>query len=154
MQGALAQEEFEMDTRKYLQVALPLTTLGVLFSGYLSGVRFFSNQCAFNETCPQFLGFPACYTGFLLFASLFGVTAAARGAHSQARWPEQANLAISLFGVLFAGRLAVSEWANPGISHYRLGLPTCAYGFVFFAALHLLSGYALIRRVTPPTVAT
>ena len=44
---------------------------GILFSGYLSAIKFFSATCAFNEPCPYFLGYPACYFGFGMFLIIF-----------------------------------------------------------------------------------
>ena len=55
----------------YRRAAFILSLLGVLFSGYLSGIKFFTSTCAFNESCPIFLGLPACYFGFALFLILF-----------------------------------------------------------------------------------
>ena len=62
----------------YKKAALLLTLAGVLFSGYLSGVKFISDTCAFNEGCPYFLGYPACYYGFLMFSIMFIATLVAK----------------------------------------------------------------------------
>ena len=50
-----------------VRLLLALSIAGLLFSGYLSSYRFFSDTCAFNEPCPYFLGYPACYYGFAMF---------------------------------------------------------------------------------------
>ena len=47
-----------MTEKRYNMLNVLLTLSGVLFSGYMSSIRFFSDQCAFNEPCPYFLGYP------------------------------------------------------------------------------------------------
>src|ERR1019366_10609833 len=51
-----------------------LASAGLLFSGYLSAVNLFSHTCAFNESCPFFLGYPACFYGFAMYLVMFFVT--------------------------------------------------------------------------------
>jgi uncharacterized membrane protein len=135
-----------MRTRNYLWAAAAIATAGVAFSGYLSAVRYASGVCALNDPCPFFLGYPACYTGFALFASLFVATGLALVVRARGRWPMCLNLAIATAGVLFAGRLTVMELVAPVHPDYAMGLPTCAYGFVFFAAMLVLSAVARWRR--------
>jgi hypothetical protein len=55
-------------------ILLALASAGLLFSGYLSAVNLFSGTCAFNETCPYFLGYPACWYGFAMYLIIFLVT--------------------------------------------------------------------------------
>lgn len=115
---------------------------GTLFAGYVSGVKLFSGACAFNETCPLFLGHPSCYFGFLLFL----VLAIASFAYCQ--YARRVSIALSVvrtvsfLGVLFAGYFTVGELPllfAQGFSAYLLGLPTCALGFIFFALIFATS---------------
>ncbi|OHA92179.1 MAG: hypothetical protein A3J09_01695 [Candidatus Zambryskibacteria bacterium RIFCSPLOWO2_02_FULL_51_21] len=133
----------------YRRAAFILSLLGVLFSGYLSGIKFFTSTCAFNESCPIFLGLPACYFGFALFLILFitslmllmGKTAFARAV--------KVNTFFSGLGVLFAGYFAYPEVRDmlAGTLPYRFfGLTTCAYGFVFFALVFFISVWAMNKK--------
>jgi hypothetical protein len=54
-------------------------------------------------------------------------------AKTESLWPMTMNSVVGAAGILFAGRMTVEELAAH--AGYRLGLPTCAYGLVFFLAL-------------------
>jgi uncharacterized membrane protein len=122
---------------------------GVLFSGYLSGVKFFTDTCAFNESCPYFLGYPACYYGFALFAAL-GILSyllvTNRMDYGKGLFRVRA---VALVGIIFAGYFTFREirvWLDDGFAAYVLGLPTCALGFIFFLAIFLISAVARRRK--------
>jgi uncharacterized membrane protein len=113
---------------------------GVLFSGYMSGVKFFSTTCAFGETCPLFWGMPACYFGFAMFSLLFIL--------SIILWFEKWNImslsevlfGVSLAGVVFAGYFSIGEiplLLQNGPGAYFFGLPTCIMGCLFFVAIFI-----------------
>lgn len=117
---------------------LYLALAGFAFSGYLSGVKLFSGHCAFNEGCPFFLGYPACYFGFGMFTliSLFA------GLLVFKKWDAQQNLNSLLFvavlGILFAGYFTFRELPilfSEGLGAYLLGLPTCALGLIFYVII-------------------
>ena len=55
-----------------------------------------------------------------------------------------ANLIVGAAGSLFAAKMALEELATP--ANYRMGLPTCAYGFFFFLGLAVVSLVALRAR--------
>ena len=158
-----------MKVEKYVKIATVLTLSGVLFSGYLSGVKLFSGTCAFKEACPTFLGYPACYFGFIMFMTMFVSTVVALAKKAQKNWPLKANLAVSLLGMIFAGSFAVSEiavWFQPGqFRLYGLGLSTCVYGFVFYIIIFAFTLTSMLKKepsvalpaspaasVTPPQV--
>jgi hypothetical protein len=101
-----------------------------------------SGVCAFEETCPFFLGYPACYTGFALFLSVLMSSGTALLVGATGRWPLVANCALSAAGCALAAKMTVAEVANPLAWHSPMGMPTCAYGFVFFAAVLLLTIFA------------
>jgi hypothetical protein len=122
-----------MKTTTYLRVSTLLTASGVLFAGYLSAHRALLGVCAFDESCPFFLGHPACYTGFSLFLTLFVVSSVGLARRTEAVWPMVATLCVSSFGVVFAASMTARELGAH--VHYKMGLPTCAYGLVFFAAV-------------------
>lgn len=124
----------------YLKSAFYLTLAGVLFSGYLSGKKLLTHTCAFNETCPYFLGYPACWFGFGMFLLMF-ITSIA----GLAKWIEEKTartiiLIISILGILFAGQYVVGEvQAMLNGANYGLVLPTCAYGLIFFVIIFIIS---------------
>lgn len=142
-----------MDPKTYLKFTLGLTLAGALFSGYLSGVRLATGACAFNESCPFFLGYPACWYGFAMFASMLGTSLAASWGKLTVEMGAKITGTISFLGTIFAGRfvwIEVSDWVASGNPGYQLALPTCVYGLTFFVAILLLSGWTLThRRVTP-----
>ncbi len=119
-----------------------LSISGVLFSGYLSGVKFFTESCAFNESCPYFLGYPACYFGFVMFVllavfsymMLFGRSSYNKGAKNMT--------VVSFIGILFSGYFSIKEipvLLDVGFSQYVLGLPTCVLGLVFYVIIFATS---------------
>ena len=126
----------------YLRSVLWLTFAGSLFSGYLSAKKLFTNVCAFNESCPYFLGYPACWFGFGLFFILFilsilGIT----GIVSEKRSRNLITL-FSFLGVLFAGRFVIQElqqFIQTSSVNYALLFPTCAYGLLFFILVFAIS---------------
>jgi hypothetical protein len=133
-----AQAKKAIVTRKtYLRVATLLSGGGAAFSGFLSVSLMQSGVCAFNEPCPLFVGQPACYTGFLLFWVAFVISVLARFRNSESTWPMLANIAIAGVGVISAGQVSLEEVGRR--AGHRLGLPTCAYGFLFFLSLLLVS---------------
>ena len=132
-----------MTTHRKLEWAIFIVSFGgLLFSGYLSATKFFTSTCAFGETCPVFLGYPACYFGFAMYLiiTLFA------GLHVAHRYDGmRANriiLTVSLLGVLFSGYFTLLEIGTlftDGITAYVLGLPTCALGLIFYLLLASLS---------------
>jgi uncharacterized membrane protein len=115
---------------------------GFLFSGYMSGVKFFSGACAFNEGCPIFLGYPACYYGFAMFTLITVFS----GLLLFKKWGERnalyALMIISGLGILFAGYYTLSELPlllREGLGAYLLGLPTCAYGLIVYVSIMVLA---------------
>jgi hypothetical protein len=119
--------------RSYSYLLYALSFAGFLFSGYLSGTKFFTKACAFGETCPQFLGYPACYFGFGLFTILFVTSFFVLIKKSAPAL--QVVLVTSTVGILFAGNFVIQEVAKyirSGFEWSALGFPTCAYGLIFF----------------------
>jgi len=126
-----------------------LSIAGVLFSGYLSGVKFFTSTCALNEPCPYFLGYPACYFGFGLFLLLFIFSALLFSAKIRKVRGLQWMEVVSFLGVLFAGYFTVGELPilfKEGFGAYVLGLPTCAMGFVFFLIIFVIAVVGLTKN--------
>ena len=122
---------------------LILGIAGTLFAGYLSAVKFFSQTCAFNESCPYFLGYPACYFGFAMF-SLILIFATLRVLGRMADKRALLNiLTISFLGILLSGYFTLGELPTlfeQGFSAYFFGLPTCALGLIFYI---LIFGFSI-----------
>ena len=120
------------------KVLLGLALAGLVFSGYLSGVKLFTDTCAFNEGCPIFLGYPACYYGFAMYLTMTLILLLGSFEKIAERTMLRSVLAVASLGILFAGYFTVGELpklANEGLSAYLLGLPTCAYGLVMYLAI-------------------
>ena len=130
-----------MTDSNYKAGTFVLTLAGVLFSGYLSSVRLFSNTCAFSEPCPYFWGYPACWFGFAMFLSLYVATVLSLSTKVATHSVAKFNLVVSALGILFAGYFTVPEIARllAGVKVYQLGLPTCAYGLIFYVIIFVLS---------------
>jgi uncharacterized membrane protein len=131
-----------MNNAKYIYTLFGLSLLGTVFSGYLSGVKFFTKTCAFGEGCPLFLGYPACYFGFLLFFTLLVVIVL--GVFQKVAYKKVSKIMsmVSAVGVLFAGKYVLEEIVrifSEGFTATILGLPTCAYGLVFFVLVCITS---------------
>ena len=143
-----------MTTEKYLKVAVPLTLAGVLFAGYLSSVKLFVGTCAFNESCPIFLGYPACYFGFLMFSAMFASSVVALVRRTKTVWPLKVNAAVSALGILFSGYFTVGElsvWFTDGFKAFGLlGLSTCAYGLLFYIAVFVFTLAAMMKKGAVP----
>jgi len=127
-----------------------LSIAGLLFSGYLSGIKFFSGTCSFNETCPYVLGYPACYYGFFMFLVLFGSSLLMILKKYKENILHKTIWGVSLAGILFAGFLSIQELffssCPEGGCNYGLGLPTCAYGFVVYVTIFVLSSIILCSK--------
>ena len=115
---------------------------GVLFSGYMSGVKFFSSTCAFGETCPLLFGMPACYFGFAMFCLLFISSVLLALGKWKVESLAKALHGVSLAGTIFAGYFSIGEiplfWQS-GFRAYFFGLPTCVMGCIFFVIIFIAS---------------
>lgn len=119
-----------------------LSVAGLAFASYTSAVKLLTSTCAFSEPCPYFLGYPACYFGFALFAVLSVVSYLLLFGYAHALRARRAMILFSLLGVLFAGYFTLEELPTlfaKGLGAYVLGLPTCALGLLFFLAILLIS---------------
>jgi uncharacterized membrane protein len=134
-----------------------LSLMGVLFSGYLSGVKFFTETCAFNESCPYFLGYPACYFGFAMFLTLFIFSTLLMYSSFNKKSGLLVLNVVSFMGILFAGYFTLGELPvlfEEGLSAYVTGLPTCAMGMIFFLTVFIISLVASVKErqvLTPNT---
>lgn len=121
-----------------------LTLGGVLFSGYLSVVKFFSNTCALNESCPYFFGYPACYFGFVMFLIMFINTFYILWRKNNYESALKIDAIISFLGIMFAGYFAAIEFLSGTITGV-LGFSTCVYGLIFYILIFGISIRALQR---------
>ncbi|HVP00097.1 MAG TPA: hypothetical protein VMT15_18630 [Bryobacteraceae bacterium] len=131
-----------MRAKNYNILNLLLTLAGVLFSGYMSSVKFFTTNCAFDEPCPLFLGYPACYYGFGLFLTMFLAAIFTFAGKLSAGAGRNVLRIVSLAGILFAGYFVVQEiirYRAGGTAGGALVLPTCAYGLIFFTLIFAVS---------------
>lgn len=125
-----------------LRLLFVLSIAGLLFAGYLSGVKFFSEVCALNEQCPYLLGYPVCYYGFAMYAVMtILLTQYFWGALSRSV-ALYALSVVSGAGIIFSGYFTLQELpklAAEGLAAYALGLPTCAYGLLVYIAIFVIA---------------
>lgn len=129
-----------MNNSKYLKLTFCLSLGGVLFSGYLSAYKIFTSTCALSEPCPYFLGYPACWYGFGLFMTIFITTSIAILTSEESKRTAIINLIISGAGIIFALYFTIPEISKIiSGTNYKLLLPTCAYGLIFYMVVFVLS---------------
>ncbi|WKZ29348.1 MAG: hypothetical protein QY323_01300 [Patescibacteria group bacterium] len=126
----------------YLKWAFALSLGGTLFAGYLSFYKLFAKSCAFNEPCPTFLGYPACWFGLVLFGLMCVVSLIGLYGPFTTKMTARFNVTVSLLGIAFAGYFTqkeIASWLAGNAPSYQLGLPTCAYGLVFYVIIFAIS---------------
>ena len=126
---------------KNLKTIFILSLIGLLFSGYLSFTKLVLGECPLTEGCPTFLGYPACYFGFILFLILFILSISALVNLNKTKL--KLLLYISLLSIIFAAYSTIKEYVSPsclnGICDYSLLLPTCVYGLAMYIIIFILS---------------
>ncbi|MDQ5954728.1 MAG: hypothetical protein QG583_656 [Patescibacteria group bacterium] len=115
-----------------------LIVLGMIFSGYLSAIKLFTDTCAFNESCPYFLGYPACWYGFIMYFTMFVFTSIYLFGKLNIKSVLNINLVVSFAGIIFAGRFFIQELLQSKATG-ELGLSTCAYGLIFYILIFIFS---------------
>ncbi len=121
---------------------LILSFLGFLFSGYISLTKLLTHSCALREACPYFLGYPACWYGFGMFSIIFITSIVS--IHRKTNILYWIQLITAVLGVFFAGYFTLPEVTRLIFGHqYILGLPSCAYGLIFYILIFVFSIKAL-----------
>ncbi|HLC44715.1 MAG TPA: hypothetical protein VJK50_02630 [Patescibacteria group bacterium] len=129
-------------TPKAEKIILALAVAGVLFSGYLSAVKFFTKGCALNEPCPYVLGYPACWYGLAMYLAIFIAALLSDLGYAAAVRAHRFIFGMSGLGILFSGYVIWGELPAllvRGLRAYTLGLPSCAYGLIMFVMISILS---------------
>ncbi|KKU78477.1 MAG: hypothetical protein UY04_C0036G0004 [Parcubacteria group bacterium GW2011_GWA2_47_7] len=129
---------------------LSFVLAGLLFSGYLSATKLFSGTCAFNEGCPFFLGYPACYYGFVMYFAMSAFLLLEQFGALGTKVALRSVFIVSALGILFAGYFTISELptlVSSGIGAYLLGLPTCAWGLIVYIIIFIVSIKKMLARV-------
>ena len=127
----------------YLLFIFWLALSGAIFAGYLSAVRLLTKECALDRPCPYFLGFPACWVGFIVFLFMLGAVALTRMGYLTAM-AAPVLAGFSLLGIIFSGYFTLKEvfaWMRSTEVPKKLVLPSCSYGLVFFIVIFFLSIY-------------
>ena len=122
---------------------------GIMFSGYLSGVKFFTTTCAFNESCPYFWGYPACYYGFIMFLVITIFSTLILLSKIERKKGLLSLMGVSFIGILFAGYFTLQELPlllEEGLKAYFFGLPTCALGLIFYIIIFIFSTFSLSQK--------
>ena len=132
-------------------IILVFTTAGLLFSGYMSAVKLFSGTCAFNESCPYFLGYPACWYGFAMYAAMFVATLGGLLQWFNRKTMFGFDAGISALGIIFSGSFIVEEAATSSLVGGPLAFSTCVYGFVFYTAI-FITAMTASKKYSLPTI--
>jgi len=123
-----------------LKIILIFSLIGLLFSGYLTFTKLFVGSCPLKEGCPIFLGYPACYFGFLFFLILFILSIIAFKNNIKI---VKIIFYISLLAIIFATYSTIKEYTIPsclnGKCEYSLLLPTCVYGLIMYLVIFINS---------------
>lgn len=126
----------------YFKTIAYLALAGTLFAGYLSFMKLLTSTCAFNESCPYFLGYPACWYGFGMFLIMLVLSITGLYKKNKRETLRRSIILVSFVGILFAGRLVLPElkllFSNDAPS-YAMILPSCAYGLLFYVIIFILS---------------
>lgn len=130
-----------MNTNYFKTIAY-LALAGTLFAGYLSFKKLLTNVCAFNESCPYFLGYPACWYGFGMFLLMLILSISGLYIKNKRETLRRSIIVVSFIGIVFAGRLVIPEIQllfSDNAPSYAMILPSCAYGLVFYIIIFILS---------------
>ena len=126
---------------KNLKAIFIFSLIGLLFSGYLTFTKLILGNCPLTEGCPTFLGYPACYFGFVLFLILFTISISALLELNKTKL--KLLIYISLLSIIFATYSTIKEYVSPsclnGVCDYSLLLPTCVYGLAIYLVIFILS---------------
>jgi len=142
-----------MRTTLYARSIFVLALAGTAFAGYLTLAKLISGNCALGETCPYFLGYPACWYGLGMFATMLILSLIAIARDTLTRHLAKAIAVISGVGIVFAGSFVWGEmytWFT-SVTDYTLILPSCVYGLVFYMAIFVLTLIVLLRKPNKPT---
>lgn len=139
-----------MSTKPLFIIALYLSALGLLLSGYLTYYNYFSGLTAGCGVAliscggvnpVKIAGISQCVYGLAMFTATTGIALAGLYAAKVQRLVA-ALLGVGLLGTLFAGALSAYElwWQIPRPTT----MPSCVYGF--FLYLGILIAAALARN--------
>jgi hypothetical protein len=121
---------------KGLWITFVASIAGTLFAGFLTLRELITKKCFFGEVCPEFLGYPTCFFGLVLFAAIFVVSLILLLGKKTSPGLLNVLLLVSIAGVLFSTHFSAVEFLLPycgkNLCKYTLLLPTCVYGFITF----------------------
>lgn len=120
-----------------------LAFAGSTFAGYLSYVKLATGSCALGQTCPFVLGYPACLYGFALFVTMLVLSLLGWTGSLRLRTAIRGVRVVSIVGLLFSVWLIVGEASTGTLIGGSLGVSSCVYGFVMYAALLQISHRSL-----------
>ncbi|MFA6553365.1 MAG: hypothetical protein WCT27_02980 [Patescibacteria group bacterium] len=137
-----------MKMKTALIAVLAVAIGGIIFSGYLSYYNIWGPGCsqAIISCGPKPLkifGLPQCIYGFFMYlivAILSVVAIIKNNSRSVTKWV----MGISIFGLLFAGFLAVYELFFQ--TSASVGVPACVYGFFLYLLAVIFSGVGLRHK--------
>ncbi|MFA6608812.1 MAG: hypothetical protein WCT07_02800 [Candidatus Paceibacterota bacterium] len=130
-----------MLVENYIYIVFILSFIGTLFALYMALHRLITKVCAFNEECPYFLGYPACYFGLSMFIVMLMISSMSIWLGLEIITTKQILMGVSALGIIFAGSYIEEDirlWLVTG-RKYALVLPSCTYGLIFYAVIFIVS---------------
>lgn len=131
--------------KKHAITLFIISLCGVLFAGYLAGVKVFNKECALDTSCSYFLGLPTCIYGFVMFTILL-IGSSVLLFHKKKTCQTKilkVIFSVAIIGSLFSLYFATVEIMG-GVTS-ALILPTCAYGLIAYVIIFVVSGHALFK---------
>lgn len=130
---------------KHVITLFIISLCGVLFAGYLAGVKVFNKECALDTSCSYFLGLPTCIYGFVMFTILLiGASILLFSKKTSCHVGILKMIFIvAMVGSLFSLYFAAVEIMG-GVTS-ALILPTCAYGLIAYLIVLIVSGHVLLK---------
>lgn len=132
--------------KKRIDQIMILAIAGVLFSGYLSAVKFFSQTCAIDTGCSYFLGYPTCYYGFVFFVLILLAALANKfcswGGKTMATARLHALRTFAGIGIIFSlyfSAIEIWRMISERMVYGVLIMPTCFYGLIVYVWVFVLA---------------
>lgn len=134
-----------MEKKTLSWIMLVLAFCGSCFAGYLYFSKLILGTCPLTEPCPlAFFGQPACLYGFIMFFTMLILTIIYKATKKEGLI--KGVKVVSFLGIIYGVYFSVVDLfftqcplGPDGKCFYSMGLPSCVYGLVMFAAVHVLS---------------
>lgn len=131
-----------MDERIPLSIKIitGFSVFGLFFTTYLIVVNFFTDTCVARDACLQFLGWPLCVYGFILFVILMILLFYIIKKHIDIYRGMLMIASVAFSGILFSGYVGAFEFTTllrQGVS--GSAVPGCLIGLLVYMCIFATS---------------